>query len=146
MTRSFLQFVLRALRPVSSRPARAPTAPEALPAEPAEEEAAGVLEYPVTDLLDLHAFRPEDVASVVEEYLAEARASGLSRVRIVHGKGIGVQRAIVRALLARLPAVASFGDAADASGWGATVVVLRPPSGDPETPPADSRAGDPPAS
>ncbi len=89
---------------------------------------------PLTDVLDLHSFRPEDVTAVVSEYLEEARRAGLAEVRIVHGRGRGVQRALVRRLLADAPGVVEFADAAPArGGWGATLVHLRraedPPSG-----------------
>jgi dsDNA-specific endonuclease/ATPase MutS2 len=81
---------------------------------------------PITDVFDLHSVPPRDVAAVVEEYLAEAYRLGFRALRIVHGRGIGVQREIVRAILARTPFVAEFGDApAEAGGWGATVVTLR---------------------
>jgi len=81
---------------------------------------------PVTDVFDLHTVPPRDVAAVVEEYLSEARRMGLRAVRIIHGRGIGVQREIVRSILARTPFVASFSDApAEAGGWGATIVTLR---------------------
>ena len=82
---------------------------------------------PIEDSLDLHAFAPRDVPSVVEEYLLEARARGFVEVRLIHGRGIGVQRAIVQALLARHSLV--DGDAVappDRGGRGATVVRLRP--------------------
>ena len=82
---------------------------------------------PIEDSLDLHAFAPRDVPSVVEEYLLEARARGFTEVRLIHGRGIGVQRAIVQSLLARHPLVAGYSDAPDGrGGWGATVVRLRP--------------------
>ena len=69
---------------------------------------------------------PRDVRPVVEEYLAEARRLGFKALRIIHGRGIGVQREIVRAVLARLDYVVAYGDApAEAGGWGATVVTLR---------------------
>lgn len=81
---------------------------------------------PITDVFDLHSVPPRDVQGVVEEYLLEARAAGFKALRIIHGRGIGVQREIVRAVLARTPFVAAFGDApADAGGWGATIVTLR---------------------
>jgi DNA-nicking Smr family endonuclease len=81
---------------------------------------------PIEDSLDLHAFAPRDVPSVVEEYLLEARARGFVEVRLIHGRGIGVQRAIVQSLLARHPLVADYADApADRGGRGATVVRLR---------------------
>jgi DNA-nicking Smr family endonuclease len=84
-------------------------------------------EFPITEELDLHAFAPRDVASVVEEYLLACRERGLTSVRIVHGRGRGVQRAEVRRLLGRLDFVLDFGDAAPlAGGWGATTVRIAP--------------------
>jgi len=66
------------------------------------------------------------VPSVVEEYLREAAARGLGEVRLIHGRGIGVQRGVVQALLAAHPLVERYFDAPpDRGGWGATVVVLR---------------------
>ncbi len=82
---------------------------------------------PLEDVLDLHPFAPKEIRSVVEEYLRECSAAGFSVVRLIHGKGRGVQRESIRTLLARLPAVQSFHDAPpDAGGWGATVVYLKP--------------------
>jgi DNA-nicking Smr family endonuclease len=84
------------------------------------------VEIPIEDALDLHAFTPRDVPSVVEEYLHAAAARGVREVRLIHGRGIGVQREIVRGVLARHPAVERFADApAERGGWGATVVTLR---------------------
>ena len=85
---------------------------------------------PITEELDLHAFAPRDVPSVVEEYLRACRDGGLRLVRVVHGRGRGVQRAEVHRLLRRMTdEVESFGDAPPASGgWGATLVWLRPPA------------------
>jgi Smr domain len=81
---------------------------------------------PLADVLDLHSFRPEETSKVVSEYLDEARRAGVGEVRIVHGRGRGVQRAIIRRLLAEAPGVAGFADAPQArGGWGATVVRLR---------------------
>ena len=81
---------------------------------------------PIEDAIDLHAFAPRDVADVVASYLEAARDSGLREVRLIHGRGIGAQRETVRALLARHPHVASFGDAPpDRGGWGATIVFLK---------------------
>ena len=81
---------------------------------------------PIEDSIDLHAFAPRDVRAVVEDYLTEAHARGFVEVRLIHGRGIGAQRAAVRALLARHPLVADFADAkADRGGWGATLVRLR---------------------
>ena len=81
---------------------------------------------PITDVFDLHSVPPRDVKPIVEAYLEEARALGLKALRIVHGRGIGVQREMVRSILARTPFVESFSDApAEAGGWGATLVTLR---------------------
>jgi dsDNA-specific endonuclease/ATPase MutS2 len=81
---------------------------------------------PITDVFDLHTVPPRDAKAVVEEYLHEANQMGLKALRIVHGRGIGAQREMVRTILARTPFVASFGDApAEAGGWGATIVTLR---------------------
>ena len=72
---------------------------------------------PITDVFDLHSVPPRDVRAVVEEYLIEAHRLGFKALRIVHGRGIGVQREMVRAILARTPFVAGFGDApAEACG------------------------------
>jgi DNA-nicking Smr family endonuclease len=102
-----------------------------------EEDA---VELPIEDVLDLHAFHPRDVKAVVEEYLAQCRARGFAEVRIVHGRGTGVQRAIVRSILERSPDVLDFGDAGgERGGWGATIVQLRPP--DPGAPAGSSREG-----
>ncbi len=85
------------------------------------------LRIPVEDSIDLHAFSPRDVVSVVEEYLEAAAAEGFKEVRLIHGKGKGVQRAAIRSVLCRHPLVAAFSDAPPgAGGWGATQVVLRP--------------------
>ena len=84
------------------------------------------VEVPIEDALDLHAFAPRDVPSVVDEYLAAAHARGFTEVRLVHGKGIGVQRRVVQGVLARHPLVARFVDAPEGrGGWGATLVRLR---------------------
>ncbi len=81
---------------------------------------------PVTDVFDLHSMPPREVQAVVEAYLEEAHRLGLKSVRIVHGRGIGVQREIVRGVLARTSFVTSFGDAPpEAGGWGATLATLR---------------------
>ena len=81
---------------------------------------------PITDVFDLHTVPPRDVAPIVEEYLEEARRLGFKALRIIHGRGIGVQREIVRSILARTPFVESFSDAPlEAGGWGATIVTLR---------------------
>ena len=79
----------------------------------------------IGDVFDLHTIQPRDVGRVVEEYLREARRAGLRSVRIIHGKGVGVQRERVRSILARTPFVVHFTDApAEAGGWGATIARL----------------------
>lgn len=84
------------------------------------------IRIPITDIFDLHTVPPRDVKVVVEEYLIEAHRLGLKALRIVHGRGIGVQREIVRSVLARTEFVADFRDApSEAGGWGATIVTLR---------------------
>jgi hypothetical protein len=80
---------------------------------------------PITDVFDLHTIPPRDVKMVVEEYLREAQIAGFRTVRIIHGKGIGVQREMVRAILARSPFVSDWTDAPpEAGGLGATIVRL----------------------
>jgi hypothetical protein len=82
---------------------------------------------PLEDALDLHPFRPDEIPAVVTEYVARARASGLREVRLIHGRGRGVQRAAVRRVLAASHDVAEFADApSERGGWGATVVRLAP--------------------
>ncbi|TMA59696.1 MAG: DNA mismatch repair protein MutS [Deltaproteobacteria bacterium] len=82
---------------------------------------------PPQDSLDLHPFQPRDIASVVEEYIDQCLQAGYREIRLIHGKGIGVQRGIVRSILSKHPAVLTFRDApAEAGGWGATIVDLKP--------------------
>lgn len=84
-------------------------------------------EVPIEDVLDLHAFRPADVKDVAHEYLMEARKRGLRQVRLIHGRGMGVQRERVQSLLRTLDWVEAFHDADHTGGgWGATVVLLKP--------------------
>ncbi|MBZ5728149.1 MAG: Smr/MutS family protein [Acidobacteriia bacterium] len=84
------------------------------------------IRIPITDVFDLHSVPPRDVKEVVEEYLREAHRMGFRALRIIHGRGIGVQREIVRSVLAGAECVAEFRDApAEAGGWGATIVTLR---------------------
>lgn len=84
---------------------------------------------PIQDTIDLHPFAPKDIPSVVEEYLGECLRYGIHDVRIIHGRGIGAQRNIVRSLLERHANVVSFHDAPpQAGGWGATVVRLKDPN------------------
>ncbi len=84
------------------------------------------VEIPITDVFDLHSIPPRDAKFAVEAYLDEAQARGFRYVRIIHGRGIGAQREMVRKVLARTPYVEHFEDAPlEAGGWGATVVTLR---------------------
>jgi DNA-nicking Smr family endonuclease len=80
----------------------------------------------ITDVFDLHTIPPRDVKRIVEEYLYQAHRLGFRTVRIIHGKGIGVQQRIVRSILAETPFVAGWTDAPrDAGGLGATIVFLK---------------------
>jgi len=83
------------------------------------------VEIEITDIFDLHTIPPRDVKPVVEEYLRESRRLGFPVVRIIHGKGIGVQREMVRSILARTSFVQDWSDAPpEAGGLGATIVRL----------------------
>jgi DNA-nicking Smr family endonuclease len=83
------------------------------------------IEIPITDTLDLHPFRPSEIQDVAREYLLEAHGRGFRQVRLIHGRGIGVQRERIRALLATLEFVEAYHDAdGSGGGWGATVVLL----------------------
>ncbi len=83
------------------------------------------VEIEITDSLDLHSFSPKDIRNVVDAYLAEAHKKGFATVRIIHGKGVGVQREIVRKVLSETDFVRSFKNAPEFSGsWGATIVSL----------------------
>jgi dsDNA-specific endonuclease/ATPase MutS2 len=85
------------------------------------------IEIPITDVFDLHTIAARDARAATEAYLEEAHRLGLTALRIIHGRGIGVQREIVRAILSKTPYVLHFSDApADAGGWGATLVTLAP--------------------
>lgn len=84
------------------------------------------VQIPVDGVLDLHTFRPDETAELVEEYLKICLEKKISQVRIIHGKGKGVQKKIVHSLLRRLDFVSSFQSAEEtAGGWGATIVILR---------------------
>ena len=95
------------------------------------DDSEAPIRIPVTDVFDLHTVAPRDVKGVVEEYLAEAHRLGFKALRIIHGRGIGVQREMVRAILSRASSLGDFGvidfrDAPmEAGGRGATVVTLR---------------------
>lgn len=80
---------------------------------------------PIDGVLDLHAFAPQDAASVVEEYFGACLDKGIYEVRIIHGKGIGSLRRTLHALLERHPNVISFGHDPGPSGWGTTLVRLK---------------------
>jgi hypothetical protein len=104
------------------------------PAEAVAEHGAGdegsapgeAVVLPLEDSIDLHSFPPESISGVVEDYLEAALAAGFHSVRLVHGRGIGVQRERVRSLLARHPGVTAFHDAPpELGGWGATVAQLK---------------------
>jgi DNA-nicking Smr family endonuclease len=93
------------------------------------DDPIGVAKLEIEDSIDLHGFQPKDVPSVVESYLEAAREKGFIEVRLIHGRGVGVQRARVQSLLSRLPYVIEFKDAPGfLGGWGATVVRLAPSS------------------
>jgi len=84
------------------------------------------IEFEITDELDLHTFRPSEVGELVPDYIELAQDKGFSRVRIIHGKGIGTLRETVHALLRKDPRVERFELAGQGEGsWGATIVWLR---------------------
>jgi DNA-nicking Smr family endonuclease len=108
----------------SSAPAEGPEPPLGEDETPFDQP----VELEIRDVMDLHSIPPRQVRSVVEEYLFQARARGFRVVRIIHGKGIGVQREIVRGVLARTPFVLGYRDAPpDAGGLGATLAELAIP-------------------
>jgi DNA-nicking Smr family endonuclease len=80
----------------------------------------------IEDVLDLHTFRPVDVPDLLQDYFDECIAAGIFSVRIIHGKGKGIQKKRVRGILKTNPLVAAFEDAPpEAGGWGATLVELK---------------------
>jgi len=83
-------------------------------------------EIPIDGVLDLHTFQPGEVRDLLPHYLSECRKRGILEVRVIHGKGSGILREIVHAILRRLPEVASYRLAGeDGGGWGATLVMLK---------------------
>lgn len=85
------------------------------------------IEIPIEDTIDLHPFRPAEIRDVVGEYLEAAREAGFRQVRLIHGKGRGVQRQSIRSLLDTIDWVDHYEDGGFGGGeWGATVVTLRP--------------------
>lgn len=83
------------------------------------------IRIPIEDAIDLHTFRPQDLAPLIEDYIEACVQAGFPSVRIIHGKGKGIQKQRVHELLRRNPFVISFHDAPlEAGGWGATIVAL----------------------
>jgi len=89
-----------------------------------------IIEHPIDGVIDLHAFRPEDATSVVEEYLMACSEQQIYEVKIIHGKGKGALRKTVHAFLSRHPLVSGFTLDSGSSGWGATIVYLKKETGD----------------
>lgn len=86
----------------------------------------GPVRIPITGTLDLHAFRPDEVHSLIGEYLSACLEEEIYELRIIHGKGKGVLRRIVHSILAKHPSVVSFGqEKASGGSWGATIVQLE---------------------
>ncbi|MBM4351322.1 MAG: Smr/MutS family protein [Deltaproteobacteria bacterium] len=84
------------------------------------------IHIPIEDWIDLHTFSPKEISSLLEDYLEECQKKGFKEVRIIHGKGKGVQRTIVHSLLEKNPLVESYRIAPDdQGGWGATLVYLK---------------------
>lgn len=84
---------------------------------------------PIDGRLDLHTFRPAEIAALIPDYLELCSQAGLSEIKLIHGKGTGALKAKVRAILKQHPLVAGFADTEpEAGGWGATRVYLKAPS------------------
>ena len=90
-----------------------------------EKEDHEAIRIPIDGILDLHMFAPKDAASVVDEYLRACLEKGIYEVRIIHGKGKGVLRRTVHALLEKHPKVLNYKIDSGSSSWGATMVFLR---------------------
>lgn len=91
------------------------------------DEPGEPLRVPIEECIDLHTFAPRDIPDVVASYLEAAQEAGLTEVRVIHGRGKGVQKERVRQVLAKSELVAHFEEATpDRGGWGATVVTLKP--------------------
>ncbi len=89
------------------------------------------VQIPIEDWIDLHTFSPKEIPSLLEEYLLECQKKGLKEVRIIHGKGKGIQRSIVHSFLKKSSLVESFEMASpEAGSWGATIAVLKDPKND----------------
>jgi DNA-nicking Smr family endonuclease len=85
-----------------------------------------VVRIPIEDWIDLHTFSPKEIPSLLEDYLEECRKKGFQDVRIIHGKGKGVQRKIVHSFLEKSPLVETFKEAPpEAGSWGATLATLK---------------------
>jgi len=85
-----------------------------------------VIQIPIKDWIDLHTFSPKEIPYLLEDYLTECQKKGFTEVRIIHGKGKGVQRNIVHSFLTKSLLVESFRDAPlEAGSWGATIAVLK---------------------
>jgi DNA-nicking Smr family endonuclease len=89
-----------------------------------------VVRIPIEDWVDLHTFSPKEIPSLLEDYLLECQSKGFKEVRIIHGKGKGIQRSIVHSFLEKSPLVESFRPATlEAGSWGATIAVLKKTQG-----------------
>jgi DNA-nicking Smr family endonuclease len=89
-----------------------------------------VVRIPIEDWIDLHTFSPKEITSLLEEYLLECQKKGFKEVRIIHGKGKGIQRSIVHSFLKKSPLIESFKQApTEAGSWGGTIAVLKKTQG-----------------
>ena len=119
---TWLRRIFRPNDPAVSMPEEIADDPSVDPYNPFPE----LVEIEITDVIDLHTIPPRDIARVVEEYLRKSHEAGFPVVRIIHGKGIGVQRTLVRSILGKTPFVVDWTDAPpEAGGLGATIVRLH---------------------